>query len=154
MKRRYWWLGAIAAATLTIAGCSSGGDNTSTAAQPTAPAQSTPDQAQASAQAALRAEAVAADQAAKANVHSLEVRLQKERTTDDKLSLILTRYCQLGGGRYEDNLRNSTERLLLEDLFDKYWQAGGKWNRPIWSATQQRGACPAEFPTSPPSAGG
>lgn len=151
MKQRYWWLSGIAVVAMAVAGCSGGGDNSPTPPQPPTTLSSSQIAQQSADATALQAEAEAADRTARANVHSLEVRLQKEPTADGKLDLIMTRYCQLGGGPSADSTEKSTERLLLEELFDKYWQAGGKWYTPIWQATKQPGACPAEFPTSPPA---
>jgi hypothetical protein len=149
MNRKSLWIGEIIT-MLAVAGCTSTGSATPTTTIPTT--MPSADAAQQSADAAaFQAEMEAADQTAQANVHSLEVRLQKEPTADGKLNLIMTRYCQLGGGPEQDSAEKSSERLLLEDLFDKYWHAGGKWSRPIWSATQQHGACPVEFPTSQPA---
>lgn len=101
----------------------------------------------ASKQAAFEAEVTMAQGAAERTVAHIESRVKQEASPDGQLSIIVTAYCRLPSPRERDMEESNVSRLLVR-LYEKYWQAGGKWNRPLGSAARQQGGCP-DLPYTP-----
>lgn|GEM_PF-6047612 len=143
---------AIALATcLTLAACSDGDTSQGAIATGTPTVSVSID---ASAQAAFEAEVAASEKAAQVKFEHVRSQAMSEKSLDRRLGVIVTAYCKTQGQDAIDSIKTSTFRRLLEELFEGLWQAGNTWDRPLWSAAKQHGACPAAFPTSPPTPGG
>ncbi len=145
MVKRYWWLGTVVALTLSAMGCSGGDDKSTPSSTPTALSSSEAIQESADA-AAAKAQMDAEIKAAQKKVDALETKVKAEPSLDRRLSLIITAYCQLGT---DLTSLDTNEQALLASLYEKYWQAGGRWNRPIDSAARQQGGCPSGSVTPP-----
>ncbi len=109
----------------------------------------TQDPAEASrAESSLAAKAQDDKKQAQNRANGIESRVKAERTLDQRLSVIVTEYCNTGGGNKEGGLSEVDRqvRALLDDMFKRYWKAGGKWNTPLSSAGKQQGGCPDTYP--------
>lgn len=130
----------------------SGGGNDSQRSNPAptpSPTEASADPLEASRQAAWEAELAATRRVAEQRAARIEARVTEETSQDRRLSIIVTAYCQLPHPSDRVMVDSDTGRLL-EKLYEKYWQAGGKWNRPLDSAARQTGACPDMFRTPRP----
>jgi hypothetical protein len=140
----------VLAMLLVLCACESGGDQPATSAPESATTTTNPAQAS-SEQQALQAQMEADSQEAQGVVNGIEARVAAEPTLDGRLAVIITEYCRLGAGQNQTISGANYEVLrLLGQLYEKYWSAGGKWNRLINSAAAQQGACPASFKTPEP----
>lgn len=70
---------------------------------------------------------------------SLEEQVKAERSVDARLGLIVTKFCKLAG---RVDYQQDIVYPPLAELFDKYWEAGGRWSKPLGTATEQKGGCP------------
>jgi hypothetical protein len=157
-RRRLLTAGAVAlvaVAALVIALTSSGGGSKSPQGAIPASSSPAPDPVQASRdQQAFEAQVDADQKRAQRIVDGIEAKVKATTSRDERLSIIITEYCRRGAGEdMEATGADSYVLSLLGILYEKYWTAGGKWNRPINSAAAQQGACPSYFTTPPPPQG-
>ena len=157
-RRRLLASGAAAVvviAAVIIALLAGGGSGPSPQGATATSSSQTPDSVQESQdQQAFDAQVKADQKQAQAIADGIETQVKAASSRDERLSIILTAYCRLGAGQDREITGADSDVLsLLSALYEKYWTAGGKWNRPINSAAAQQGACPSYFTTPPPLRG-
>jgi hypothetical protein len=156
-RTTFGWLVAAVFA-LFLSACSGSSDSDQPVASTTSSPTTTENPVESSrAQASFDARIKSENEQAKTRTDAIESRVKAAPSLGQKLTIIITEYCKLGGGDKANTVSGVERNMqgLLIPLYETYWMAGAKWNRPLDSAAKQQGmgACPDTYPTYEPPRG-
>ncbi len=133
-----------AIAALLLGACSDDRNNAAITSSP-ATVTTTKNPAQESGEAAAwQSQDAVERKQADSKISAIEAQVKAADSLDTRLSIIVTEYCRIQG---MDRMPvDDDESRGLKILYNKYWQAGGRWSDPLDTAAQQQGACPTPLP--------